>query len=67
MKRIATEEEYLSIMKRIDHLYFETNANTPSDDPRLKELDSLSSLIEDYEKAHIMHLSNESNEVAELD
>jgi len=33
----------------------------------LKELDSLSSLIEDYEKAHIMHFSNESNEVAELD
>jgi len=31
MKKIATEEEYLSIMERIDHLYFETNANTPSD------------------------------------
>ena len=37
-------------MKRIDQLFFETDENTSPDDPRLVELDLLSSLIEEYEK-----------------
>lgn len=45
-----TEKEYAAIMARIDQLFFETNEDTPSDDPRLIELDMLSALVEEYEK-----------------
>ena len=37
-------------MARIDQLFWETNENTPADDPRLVELDMLSALVEEYEK-----------------
>lgn len=40
-------------MARIDELFFSTDESTPSDDPRLLELDMLSSLVEDYEKEHL--------------
>ena len=50
MAHIKTEKEYAAIMARIDQLFFETNEDTPSDDPRLIELDMLSSLVEEYEK-----------------
>lgn len=50
MSYIKTEKEYAAIMARIDQLFFETNEEPPSDDPRLKELDMLSALVEEYEK-----------------
>ena len=40
------------MMARIDELFFSTDENTPMDDPRLLELDLLSSLVEEYEKEH---------------
>ena len=50
MAHIKTEKEYAAIIARIDQLFFETNEDTPSDDPRLIELDMLSALVEEYEK-----------------
>lgn len=50
MSYIKTEKEYAAIMARVDQLFFETNEETPSDDPRLIELDMLSALVEEYEK-----------------
>ena len=50
MAHIKTDKEYAAIMARIDQLFFETNEDTPSDDPRLIELDMLSALVEEYEK-----------------
>ena len=50
MAHIKTEKEYAAIMSRIDQLFFETNEDTSVDDPRLIELDMLSSLVEEYEK-----------------
>ena len=50
MALIKTEKEYVALMSRIDQLFFETNKETPSDDPRLIELDMLSALVEEYEK-----------------
>ena len=50
MANIKTEKEYKAIMGRIDQLFFETDEATPSDDPRLIELDMLAALIEEYEK-----------------
>lgn len=50
MAHIKTEKEYAAIMARIDQLFFETNENTQTDDPRLVELDMLSALVEEYEK-----------------
>lgn len=50
MANIKTEKEYKAIMDRIDQLFFQTDETTPSDDPRLIELDMLSALIEEYEK-----------------
>ena len=49
MAHIKTEKEYVAIMARIDQLFFETNEDTPSGDPRLIELDMLSALVEEYE------------------
>lgn len=40
------------MLSRIDTLFFETNEQTPSDDPRLLELDLLSALVEEYEREH---------------
>ena len=52
MAKIKDERQYNAIMKRIDDLFFETGENTPSNDPRLVELDILSELVEEYEKEH---------------
>ena len=52
MASIKTEEQYKSIMSRIDELFFATDEHTPGDDPRLVELDLLSALVEEYEKEH---------------
>lgn len=52
MAHIKNEEQYNAMMARIDQLFFETNEKTPADDPRLLELDLLSSLVEEYEKEH---------------
>ncbi len=53
MAQIKNEQQYAAIMRRIDSLFFETGENTPSDDPRLVELDLLSELVEEYEKSKI--------------
>ena len=50
MAHIKTAKEHTAIMARIDQLFWETNENTPADDPRLVELDMLSALVEEYEK-----------------
>ena len=50
MAQIKNEQQYKAMMARIDALFFETDENTPADDPRLLELDLLSSLVEEYEK-----------------
>ena len=52
MSQIKSEKQYKAMMARIDELFFETDENTPADDPRLLELDLLSSLVEEYEKEH---------------
>lgn len=52
MAQIKDEKQYDAIMKRVDQLFFETDENTPSEDPRLQELYLLSALIEEYEKEH---------------
>lgn len=52
MAQIKDEKQYKAMMTRIDELFFETDENTPADDPRLQELDILSSLVEEYEKEH---------------
>ena len=52
MSPIIDEKQYKAIMARIDELFFATDDNTPDDDPRLLELDLLSSWVEDYEKEH---------------
>ena len=50
MAQIKDEKQYREIMARIDQLFFETDENTPADDPSLQELDLLSALVEEYEK-----------------
>lgn len=50
MEVINNENDYKEVMKRIDELIFETNEDTPIDDPRLQELDRLAALVESYEK-----------------
>ena len=50
MAQIRNQETYEAVLKRIDALFFETDENTDSDDPRLLELDLLSELVEEYEK-----------------
>ena len=52
MAYIKTEKQYKAIMARIDEIFFATDENTPADDPRLLELDLLSSLAEEYEHEH---------------
>ena len=50
MAQIKSKLEYDAIMKRIDEIFFNTDEDTPKDDPRLVELDLLSALVEEYEK-----------------
>ena len=52
MAQIQNEQQYKAMMARIDELFFQTDENTPENDPRLLELDLLSSLVEEYEKEH---------------
>lgn len=52
MSQIKNEQQYRAMMARIDEIFFSTDENTPSDDPRLLELDLLSSLVEEYEKEY---------------
>ena len=52
MSQIKNEKQYKAMMARIDEIFFATDENTPEDDPRLLELDLLSSLVEEYEKEH---------------
>lgn len=52
MAQITSEQQYKAMMARIDQIFFETDENTPADDPRILELDLLSSLVEEYEKEH---------------
>ena len=52
MSQIKNEKQYKAMMARIDEIFFVTDENTPADDPRLLELDVLSSLVEEYEKEH---------------
>ena len=51
LTQITNDTQYRETMKRIDTLFFETDENTPADDPRLLELDELSKLIEEYERS----------------
>ena len=52
MAQIKNEKQYKAMMARIDELFFDTDENTPQDDPRLLELDVLSALVEEYEQEH---------------
>lgn len=54
MAQINSERQYKAMMARIDELFFETDENTQADDPRLLELDLLSTLVEEYEKEHFL-------------
>ena len=46
MAQIKDERQYKAMLSRIDTLFFETDEQTTSDDPRLLELDLLSALVE---------------------
>ena len=59
MEVINNENDYQEVMKRIDELIFETNEDTPIDDPRLQELDRLAALVESYEK-QVYNFSSDS-------
>ena len=50
MAQIKDEKHYKALLKRIDEIFFQTDENTPPDDPRLLELDMLSAMVEEYEK-----------------
>lgn len=52
MSHINNEKQYRAMMARIDELFFQTDESTPADDPRLLELEVLSSVVEEYEKEH---------------
>ena len=54
MKVIHNENDYHEVMKRIDQLCCETDEDTPIDDPRLQELDTLAALVETYEQQIMM-------------
>ena len=54
MKAIQNENDYQDVMKRIDQLFFQTDEDTPIDDPRLQELDTLAALVETYEQQIMM-------------
>lgn len=40
MEAIRNENDYQEVKRRIDQFFFETDENTPIDDPRMKELDT---------------------------
>ena len=52
MAQIKDETQYKAIMARVEQLLFETDESTPADDARLQELESLSVLLEEYEREH---------------
>lgn len=52
MAQIKDENQYKAIMARVEELLFETDENTPADDARLQELESLSAMVEEYEREH---------------
>ena len=52
MARIKDEKQYKAILGRIDEIFFQTDEKTSPEDPRLLELDLLSSMVEEYEKEH---------------
>lgn len=52
MTRIKTEEQYRSILKRVDELLDLVEETTPLSDPNMIELDILSDLVEEYEDKH---------------
>ena len=60
MAQIKDEKQYKAMMARIDELFFETDENTPADDPRLQELKQLSALVEEYEKEYLPIVSAKS-------
>lgn len=53
MTQIKNEKQYKAMMARIDEIFFTTDESTPAEDPRLLELDLLSSLVEEYEQEHL--------------
>lgn len=50
MAQIKDEKHYQALLKRIEEIFFQTDGDTPQDDPRLLELDLLSAMVEEYEK-----------------
>lgn len=52
MIRIKTEEQYKTLLNRVDELMDLVNENTPETDANVVELDILSDLIEEYEAVH---------------
>ena len=52
MAQIKTEQEYRSLMNRIDELIEMVNDNTPKDSKEYIELDVLSALVAEYEDVH---------------
>lgn len=52
MARIASEQQYEILLKRIDVLMDIVEEDTPTNDPNFIELDILSELVEEYEIEH---------------
>lgn len=61
MDAIHNENDYQDVMRRIDQLCFETDEDTPIDDPRMQEIDTLVSSVESYEKEYLMSQSTVVN------
>lgn len=52
MAQIKTEQQYRSLLKRVDELLDLVEETTPLTDPNMIELDILSDLVEEYEDEH---------------
>lgn len=52
MAQIKTEQEYRSLMKRIDELVEVVNDDTPKSSKEYVELDIISGLVAEYEDVH---------------
>ena len=52
MAQIKTEQEYQSLMKRIDELVEVVNDDTPKSSKEYVELDIISGLVAEYEDVH---------------
>ena len=52
MAQIKDEMQYQALLARIEEIFTQTDENTPADDFRLRELDVLSELVEEYENEH---------------